>query len=84
MMMRTGTTGGPYPPTYQTPPFNSIVSYAMLNTTVWRLAVTPMNGDADLWCWIPKSHRWARFGAVYIYIYPSMLFISYVFIQVKF
>lgn len=54
----------------------------MLNTTVWRLAATPMNGDADLWCWIPKHERWARFGAVYIYVYPSMLFISYVFIQV--
>lgn len=37
-----------YPPCWH--PNNSIVGYAVLNTAVVRLAVTPMNGDADLWC----------------------------------
>lgn len=38
--------------------------------------------DRPTRCWIPKEARWARFGSVYVYVYPSMLFISYVFIQI--
>ena len=60
-----------------------IVSYSLINTIFWRLAVAPMDGNADLWCWIPKDMPWSRFGSVYVYVYPSMLWVSWVFIQVS-